>query len=170
MAPTSDSDNPPAGSGRTAVGKALDALFIAAQLCLVGLLLVGVYVRVIQGAWISHRVDTFVWIQGDWQVGEYRSCQLLMPTSRLFCGSWENAGTGESVSEFISEVNNDDFVVAFNAAMTRSTKTDWTPLNKYFQVLHVVYHGRMQRPDRGRAVIPWVCQRKDDALACDAPD
>lgn len=38
------------------------------------------------------------------------------------------------------------------------------------QVLHVVYHGRMQRPDRGRDVIPWVWQRKDDALACKAPD
>src|ERR1035438_698103 len=32
------------------------------------------------------------------------------------------------------------------------------------KVLHVVYHGRMQRPDRGRDVIPRVCQRKDDAL------
>lgn len=44
--------------------KALDSLFIAVQLCLVGLLLVGVYVGVIQGAWIPHHVDTFVWIQG----------------------------------------------------------------------------------------------------------
>jgi hypothetical protein len=38
------------------------------------------------------------------------------------------------------------------------------------QVLHVVYHGRMQRPDLGRDVIPRVFQRKDDALACNAPD
>lgn len=74
------------------------------------------------------------------------------------------------MSEFITETTNDDFAVAFNAAMTRSTKTDWTPLNKYFQVLHVVHHGRMQRPDRGRDVIPGVCQRKGDALACNAPD
>jgi hypothetical protein len=170
MAPTSDSDNSLAGSGRSAVGKVLDSLFIPVQLCLAGFLLVGAYVGLLQGAWIPHRIDTFVWIQGDWQVGEYRSCQLLMPTSRLFCGNWDPASNAGSLTEFVSEVNNDEFVVAFNAAMTRTVETDWTTLGKYFHVLPVIYRARIERPGSNRAVLSLLCLRKDDALACNTPN
>jgi len=164
----SDSDNPPAASERSAANKVLDSLFIPVQLCIVGLLLVGIYIGVIQGGWIPHRLDTFVWIQGDWQVGEYRSCQLLMPTSRLFCGSWEGARSRGGLSEFISQVSNDDFPVAFNAAMTSSAESEWTSLGKYFHVLRVTFRGRFQRSDRDRVVSPWLCQRNIDSLTCKA--
>jgi hypothetical protein len=170
MVPTSDSDNPPAVRERSAVDKAMDSLFIPVQFCLVGLLLVGVYIGVIQGAWIPHRFDMSVWIQGDWQDGEYRSCQFLLPASRLFCGSWEGARHGGSLSEFISQVSNDDFTAAFNAAMTGSAESEWTSLGKYFHVLRVTFHGRFQRSDRDRVVMSWLCQRKDDALVCKAPN
>lgn len=170
MVPTSHSDSSCAAHGRRAVDKGRGSVFIAVQVCLAGFILVGVYVGVIQGAWIPHRLDTFVWIKGDWQDGEYRSCQLLMPTSRLFCGSWETARQGGSLSGFIEEVNNEDFAVAFNAAMTRSGETDWTSLGKYFHVYPVLYYGQIKRPGRDRNVIVWFCQRKGDALACKAPD
>jgi hypothetical protein len=170
MAPTSDSDNPPAAHEKGAVDKALDYLFIPVRICVVGLLLVGIYVGVIHGALFPQRLDTFVWIQGDWQDGEYRSCQLLLPTSRLFCGSWEGALHGGSISEFISQVSNDDFTPAFHAAMTRSSESEWTSLHKYFHVFRVTFRGRILRSDRDRAVMSWLCQRKDDDLACNALD
>jgi len=168
MVPISDSDIHPAISDISTVNKVLDSLFIPAQLCIVGLLLVGICIGVIRGGWIPHRLDTFVWIQGDWQVGEYRSCQLLMPTSRLFCASWEGVRNGGSLSEFISQVSNDDFTVAFHTAMIKSTESEWTSLGKYFHVLPVIYHGRIQRSDRERVVMPFVCLRRDDALTCNA--
>jgi hypothetical protein len=166
MASASNPDNRLAVRERSATNKVLDSLFIPVQLCIVGLLLVGIYIGVIRGAWIPHRLDTLVWIEGDWQVGEYRSCQFLLPTSRLFCGSWDSTRHGGSLSEFISGVSNDDFVVAFHAAMTPSTETDWASLGKYFHVFPVLFHGRIEKSYRDRVVVSWLCQRKDDVLAC----
>jgi hypothetical protein len=54
----------------------------------------------------------------------------LVPTSRLFCGRWESAGNEESSSEFLSQVSNDDFKGAFNAAITVIAESEWTPLGK----------------------------------------
>jgi hypothetical protein len=54
MVLASNPDNLPAVREMSAVDKALNGLFIAVQLCLMGLLLVGIYVGVIQGAWIPH--------------------------------------------------------------------------------------------------------------------
>jgi hypothetical protein len=147
-----------------------DRLSIPVLLCLAGLLLVGISVGVVRGAWISHRLDTFVWIQGDWQVGEYRSCEFLLPTARLFCGGWESTRHGGSLSEFISGVGNDDFAGAFRAVMTPSTETDWTPLGKYFHVFPVLFKGRIKTPNRDRVVMSLLCQRKYDALSCNSPD
>ena len=113
-------------------------------------------------------MDTFEWIQGDWQVGEYRSCQLLLTTSRLFCGTREGAGHGGSVSDFISSVSNDDFSVAFHSAITRSAETEWTSLAKYFHVPRINFYGRFQSSDRERVLMSWLCQRGDDALVCKA--
>jgi len=161
-------DNPPAVRERSEVAKVLDSLFIPVQLCIVGLLLVGICIGVTRGGWIPHRLDTLVWIQGDWQDGEYRSCQFLLPAKRLLCGSWESARHGGSLSEFISQVSNDDFTVAFHAAMTKSTESEWASLGKYFHVLPVIYHGRTQRSDRERVLMPFVCLRRDDVLTCNA--
>jgi len=72
-----------------------------------------------RNGWIPHSHDTPVWIQGDWSVGEYRNCQMLVSASRLFCGNWQNAGKGGSVSEFIGDVSNDDFEIAFKEPLRR---------------------------------------------------
>jgi hypothetical protein len=170
MVLASSPENIPTVRERSAVDKALDSLFVAAQLCLVGLLLVGIYVGVIRGAWIPDRIETFVWIQGNWQDGEYRRCQFLLPTSRLFCGNWESTRHGGSLSEFISQVSNDDFTIAFNAVMTRSAESEWTSLGKYFHFLRVTFYGRFKRSDRDRVVMSWLCQRKNDAPVCKAPN
>jgi len=135
----------------------LDSLFIPLQLCIVGLRLVGIYIGVIQHGWIPHRLDMFVWIQGDWQDGEYRSCQFLLPAKRLFCGSWESARHVGSLSEFISQVSNDDFTVAFNVAMTKSAGSEWTSIGQYLHVLRMSFYGRFQRSDRDRVEMSWLC-------------
>lgn len=166
MVLASNPNNCPAVREKSASKKALDSLFIASQLCVVGLLLVGIYVGVIRGAWIPHRLDILVWTNGDWQDGEYRSCQFLLPTSRLFCGSWDSTRHGGSLSEFISGVSNEDFAVAFHAAMTPSTETDWKSLDKYFHMFPVHFHGRIEKSYRDRVLVSWLCKREDDVLAC----
>lgn len=123
-----------------------------------------------RAGWILHSRNTPVWILEDWQVGEYRNCQMLGAAPRLFCGSLESAGKGGGLSEFIGSVASDDFTIAFNASMARNAKTDWTPLSKYFHVLPVLYHRRIERPDRDRDLISWLCQRKSDSLTCNALD
>jgi hypothetical protein len=119
--------------------------------------------------WILHTNNTPVWIEGDWQVGEYRKCQMLLATPRLFCGTWESADVG-SLSGYISSVTNDDFDAAFKASMTRNGEADWTRLSKYFELLPVLYHGRIERPDHERDLVSWLCKRKQDSLTCNALD
>jgi len=118
--------------------------------------------------WFTDRRVTFCWIQGDWQVGEYRSCQLLLPTSRLFCATWENDHHGGSLSAFITAADNADFTAALNAAMTQSNEEAWTALAKYFHALPVVFHGRIHGPEHDRSLLLWICQRNDDYLNCKA--
>ena len=168
MVLVSNPKNRSAVRGMRALDRVLCRVSIPMRLCLVGFLLVGIYIGVIRGGWISHCLDTFVWIQGDWQVGEYRSCEFLLPTSRLFCRGWEGTRPGGSVSEFISGVSNDDFVVAFHAAMTPSTEKDWESLDRYFHAFPVIFTWRIQLSGRDRNVRSLVCQRKEDVLSCDA--
>jgi hypothetical protein len=129
---------------------------------------VGLYTWLDEGGWISHSHDTPAWIQGDWLVGEYRLCDMPARTERLFCG--RNAIAGNSILGFANSASDDDAVNAWGAAMTRNDRTDWTLLERYFHVLPVRYHGRLERPERDneRGILSWRCQRLSESLECKA--
>lgn len=124
--------------------------------------------------WIPHSHDTPVWIQGDWLVGEYRTCGMLTRTQltgsvrsqkvlaelpRLLCGrDWDNAG----LFEFVNATT--DVSEATKNALWNGG--DWSVLDGYFHVFPVRYYGRIDRPET--VSDSWRCQRESESLTCKA--
>ncbi len=132
-------------------------------------LLYGGHTALDKAGWVAHNHDTPVWIKGDWQVGEYRVCDMFVKSPRLFCGMDNKQGL--SMFQFPENVTDDDLAKALGAVtaeVTPNAKTDWSSLEGYFHVLPVKYFGRLERPGKWR--ITWRCQRNSDSLTCKALD
>jgi len=140
-----------------------------AMLVFLALIAVYGYQTLDRAGYVPHHRDTPVWIAGEWMAGEYRLCDMPVKTTRLFCGK---DVAGGSIPEFAASVSEADSDKAFQAGMTRNSRTDWTPLAKYFHVLPVHFNGRLERPerDRDRQILSWRCQRESDSLTCNALD
>jgi len=129
--------------------------------------------------WIPHSHDTPVWIQGDWLVGEYRTCQLMTTTPvagrvlsqearaelpRLLCGRTDADRIAGSLDEFENAMLGTG--IASNAIVSATDNGDWSALDGYFHVLPVRYYGRIERPDK--LYVSWRCQRESESLTCKA--
>ena len=125
-----------------------------------------------ESGWITHDHVTPVWIDGNWMVGEYRTCQLLTTTPiagavqspdarselpRLLCGRNETDAVAGSLSEFENAVPG-----WTSATNPLSGGSDWTAFDSYFHVLPVRYSGRIERPDK--MYDSWRCQRNGSSL------
>lgn len=149
----------------------------------IGGLAVGIYQRLDQAGWITHKHDTPVWIQGNWMVGEYRNCQMRTKTvaggdkdldyldklPRLFCG--KDANGLFDFQRTNGAVPPPPDQVPPEGAMYLYTVTG-DELEQDFHVMPVRYNGRIDRTDKW--VISWRCQRlnmgflESAALECDA--
>lgn len=116
---------------------------------------------------VMHNRNMPVWVQGDWMVGEYRDCDMPLGVARLFCGKSLAKGSGLAV--FPESVSDGDLWTAVGAAYNRDAQTDWSVLDRYFNVLPVRFHGRLQRPERDRPseIQTWRCQRNTKRLTCE---
>ena len=136
---------------------------------------VGLY----HSGWIPRSHDTPVWIGGDWLVGEYRTCDLLIapplardvPSEqalgelpRLFCGRDDPTFLG-SVTDFEFAMPVPEMTDALNAV---KGEEGWSTFEGYFHVLPVRYYGRIDRTDR--SIDSWRCQRESASLTCKALD
>lgn len=124
-----------------------------------------------ESGWITHNHDTPIWIQGDWMVGEYRTCQMLTTRSwelspahlppwmkaelpRLLCGTAGADNLAGSLIEF------ENAVPAASNLIQRGG--DWSRFDGYFHVLPVRYNGRIDRPDK--LYVSWRCQRNGSSF------
>lgn len=136
-------------------------------------LLVAGYQQLDADGWIAHTHDTPIWIQGNWLVGEYRTCQLVTTTTpmgaikpsgelpRLLCGKNVSDKIDGSLFEFEEVMPNTS-----DAIRAVFSKDNWSDFDSYFHVLRVTYYGRIVRPDK--VFDSWRCQRNDDSLSCKA--
>lgn len=100
---------------------------------------VATYAFVDSLGWLTHRKDTTVFIQGNWWVGEHRTC----------FGDLERDGANKTLG---------------CAALFRPPDgNSWSSFPAH--ILPVVYHGRV---DRDIILLQWNCQRKEASLVCDA--
>ena len=115
---------------------------------------------------IMHKHDLPVWVQGDWMIGEYRNCDMPLGVTRLFCG--RSPANGSGLAAFPESVSDGDLWAAVGAAYSRQAQTDWSALDRYFRILPVRFHGRLQRPegDRPRGILSWRCQLNTERLTC----
>jgi hypothetical protein len=146
--------------------------------CGLGILACGLYTALDNSGWIPHNHDTPVWIQGDWMVGEYRTCLMLTTTPvagtvqtqelkaalpRLLCGHESGSDSAGTFAEFVEAMP--DMNSAKNAVWGGG---GWSAFDSYFHVLPVRYNGRINRPDKW--FISWRCQRNSESLTCKALD
>lgn len=140
-----------------------------AGVCVV--LVVGGYLSIDNSGWIIHRHDTPVWIQGDWLVGEYRTCGLLTapPVARRVLSQDPHAELPRLFCGMNSSLSGFDILTDFQNAMPDTTSAsnaltggDWSAFGSYFHVLPVRYYGRIDRPEMG--YVFWRCQRLSGIL------
>lgn len=119
---------------------------------------------------VTHYHKTPVWVQGNWMVGESRDCDMPRGVTRLFCSKSPTNGSG--LAEFPEAVSDGDLWTAVGAAYNRHAQTDWSSLDRYFNVLPVRFHGRIQSPERDRPseIETWRCQRNTKRLTCEPLD
>lgn len=98
-----------------------------------------VYQSLDSAGWSTHNRDTTVFIEGNWWVGEHRTCYGNI------AGVRDNTNLGCS------------------SPSGRSGDFAWSSFPVH--VLPVEYHGRI---DRHNELIMWDCQRKEASLVCKA--
>lgn len=158
--------------GLRALVKSVGAFLVIGLFTAIG---ISAYSSLDDAGWITHNHDTPVWIQGNWMVGEYRTCQLLTTRSwelspdqlpprmkaelpRLLCGRGNPDNLSGSLIGFESEVPAASGLIWGGG--------DWGTFDSYFHVLPVRYNGRIDRPDE--LYVSWRCQRQGNSLLSSA--